>query len=97
MPNLLQTVERDFAVILDADIPASKLLKAVEGADKEFIQTVRLFDVYTGKGIPEGKKSMAFNVTFVPKMTTFNDEQLQQLSQKVISAVTKDSKPVLQP
>lgn len=89
IPNLLQTVERDFAVIIDADIPASKLLKAVEGADKEFIQTVRLFDVYTGKGIPDGKKSMAFNVTFVPKTTTFNDEQLQQLSQKVISAVTK--------
>lgn len=89
MPNLLQTVERDFAVVLDADIPAIKLLKAVEGADKEYIQTVRLFDVYTGKGIPEGKKSMAFSVTFVPKTTTFNDEQLQQLSQKVISAVTK--------
>ncbi len=89
MPNLLQTADRDFAVILDADIPASKLLKAVEGADKEYIKNIRLFDVYAGKGIPEGKKSMAFSVTFVPKATTFNDEQIQQLSQKVISAVTK--------
>lgn len=88
-PNLFQTVERDFAVILDADISASKLLKAVGGADKEYIRNIRLFDVYTGKGIPEGKKSMAFSVTFVPKGTTFNDEQIQQLSQKVISAVTK--------
>ncbi|QOL20259.1 phenylalanine--tRNA ligase subunit beta [Candidatus Bodocaedibacter vickermanii] len=88
-PNLLQAVERDFAMIMDSDVPAAKLIKAAEGADKEYIQTVRLFDVYVGKGVPEGKKSMAFSVTFVPKDTTFNDEQIQQLSQKVIASVTK--------
>jgi phenylalanyl-tRNA synthetase beta chain len=88
-PNLLQSVERDFAMIMDAAVPAAKLIKAAESADKEYIQTVRLFDVYVGKGVPEGKKSMAFSVTFMPKDLTFNDEQIQQLSQKVIASVTK--------
>ncbi|MDP3936363.1 MAG: phenylalanine--tRNA ligase subunit beta, partial [Alphaproteobacteria bacterium] len=87
--NLLQPVERDFAMIVDFDVPAVKLIKAAEGADKDYIQNVRLFDVYVGKGVPEGKKSMAFSVTFMPKDTTFNDEQIQQLSQKVIASVTK--------
>jgi len=87
--NFLQPVERDFAIVMDASIPTSKLLKAVESADKDYIRNIRLFDVYTGKGIPDGKKSMAFSVTFVPKDATFNDEQIQQLSQKVIASVTK--------
>jgi phenylalanyl-tRNA synthetase beta chain len=89
VPNLLQPVERDFAIIMDIDIPATKLLKAIESADKQYIQDIRLFDVYTGKGIPDGKKSMAFSVKFVPKESTFNDQQIQELSQKVIASVIK--------
>lgn len=89
VPKLLQPVERDFAIIVDMDMPAAKLIKAVEGADKEFIRDVRLFDVYAGKGVPEGKKSMAINVTFMPKDATFNEAQIQELSQKVVASVIK--------
>lgn len=87
--NLLQPVERDFAVVMDEHVPAEKLIKAVENSDKDFIQDVRLFDIYTGAGVPEGKKSVAFSVKFVPQETTFNDEQIQHLYQKVIASVTK--------
>lgn len=88
-PNLLQPVERDFAFVIDMDVPAAKLMRAVVGADKEYIQDIRLFDVYSGKGIPDGKKSMAFSVKFMPKDTTFTDVEIQELSKKVINAVTK--------
>lgn len=87
--NVLQSVERDFAIIVDEDVPAAKLIKAVEGADKEFVRDVRLFDVYAGKGVPEGKKSMAISVTFTPKDATLNEAQIQELSQKVVSSITK--------
>lgn len=87
--NVLQSVERDFAIIVDQDVPAAKLVKAVESADKEFIREVRLFDVYAGKGVPEGKKSMAINVTFMPKDVTLNEAQILELSQKVVASITK--------
>lgn len=88
-PSVLQPVERDFAFMMDATVPAAKLMKAVEAADKEYIQQVRLFDVYAGKGIPEGKKSMAFSVTLMPKEVTFTDDQIQTISQKIIASVAK--------
>lgn len=88
-PNFLQHVERDFAFTIGADIPASVVVKAVSSAEKEYITNISIFDVYSGKGIPEGKKSIAFSVTFAPKESTFTDERLHELSQKVISAVVK--------
>ncbi len=87
--NVLQSVERDFAFIVDKDVPAAKLIRAVESADKEFVREVRLFDVYAGKGVPEGKKSMAVSVTFTPKDATLNEAQIQELSQKVVASITK--------
>ena len=52
-------VERDFAFIVDAGIAADALLKAVRGADKQLIPRVRVFDLFAGAGIPEGRKSVA--------------------------------------
>lgn len=90
-PNLLQPVDRDFAFIVDSSVPAAKVLKAVESADKDIIQDIRLFDVYTGKGVPEGKQSLALTVKFVPKDTTFTDDQIQRLSQTIVDCVKKNT------
>ena len=54
---------RDIAVLVDDAVPAASMQAAVEKAAGKLLESVKLFDVYKGKGIPEGKKSVAFNLT----------------------------------
>src|SRR5690606_24347652 len=65
-PPALQAVTRDFAFIVPAELPAGDLLRAARGADKANIVDARVFDVFAGQGVPEGKKSLAVEVTFQP-------------------------------
>src|SRR3546814_1800386 len=51
-----QPVSRDFAFLVDEDVPAEKVVRAARGADKALIAEVALFDVYRGKGVEPGKK-----------------------------------------
>ena len=85
----LQPVKRDFAFILDKEIPAEKLLRAVRGADKKLIREVILFDSYEGKGIPENKKSLAIAVTLQPTGSSLTEDELEALSNKIVSQVEK--------
>ncbi|MEC8563747.1 MAG: hypothetical protein VXY90_07630, partial [Pseudomonadota bacterium] len=65
-PSPFQPVRRDFAFVVDADVSAERLLRAVKGADKALISDVSLFDVYTGENVAEGQKSLAVDVTLQP-------------------------------
>lgn len=85
----LQTVERDFAFLLDNDKPVADLVRAVRGADKAFITDVAVFDVYAGRGVPEGQRSIAISVLLTPKAETFADKDIDQISDKVIAAAEK--------
>ena len=84
-----QPVERDFAFVVDADLPAETLLRAARGVDRKLVGVVRLFDVYTGAGIDPGKKSLAITVVLQPEEATLTDEALDAFSQKLIAAVEK--------
>jgi phenylalanyl-tRNA synthetase beta chain len=84
-----QPVERDFAFIVDADLPAETLLRAARGVDKKLVSAVRLFDVYTGAGIGEGKKSLAITVVLQPQEATLTDEALDSFSQKLIAEIER--------
>ena len=88
-PAALQRVERDFAFLVDEGVEAEKLLRALKGADKTHIVDVTLFDIYAGKGIPEGKKSLAFCVYLQPKTQAFTETDLEALSQKIIAQAIK--------
>jgi phenylalanyl-tRNA synthetase beta chain len=61
-----QPLRRDFAFIVDESIAAETLLRAARGADKALIADAALFDVYRGKGVPDGSKSLAIQVTIQP-------------------------------
>lgn len=87
----LQPVNRDFAFIMAQDVPANKLVRAAESADKNLIVSVRLFDVYQGKGVEEGKKSMAITVTLQPFEATLTDAEIEGVSQKIIANVEKQT------
>lgn len=88
-PPALQTVQRDFAFLVDADLPADQLIRAVKGADKQAIVDARLFDVFVGNGVPEGKKSLAVEVTLQPGEKSFTDQELKAIADKVVAAAGK--------
>ncbi|MBA5775858.1 phenylalanine--tRNA ligase subunit beta [Stappia sp. F7233] len=85
----LMPVRRDFAFIVDAGLSAEKLLKAARGAEKQLIADVSLFDVYAGKGVPDGKKSLAIDVTLQPRQKTLTDEEIDAVSARIVAAVEK--------
>ncbi len=91
----LQPAHRDFAFIVDESLPAEKLIRAVRSADKELIAAVDIFDVYQGKGVAEGKKSVALYVTLQPREATLTDADFKTFTDKVVSTVEKQTSGVL--
>ncbi|HSG56866.1 MAG TPA: phenylalanine--tRNA ligase subunit beta, partial [Paracoccaceae bacterium] len=88
-PPALQAVSRDFAFLVPADLPAADLLRAVKGANKASIVDARLFDLFAGQGVPEGKKSLAVEVTMQPGEKSFTDAELKAISDSIVAAATK--------
>jgi phenylalanyl-tRNA synthetase beta chain len=88
-PSSFQPVSRDFAFIVDQSVEAEKLVRAIKGTDKNLISHVEIFDVYAGKGIDPGKKSVALAVTLQPLEKTLTDEEINVLSKKIVENVTK--------
>ena len=84
-PPALQPVMRDFAFIVPADVPAEALLRAIRGSDKAAIAAVRLFDRFeTSDGL-----SLAFEVTLQPVERSFTDEQIGEISKRIVAAAEK--------
>jgi len=84
-PPALQAVTRDFAFIVPADVPSEALARAIRGADKAAITDVRLFDRFEA---PEGL-SLAFEVTLQPAEKSFTDEQIAEISRRIVAAGEK--------
>jgi phenylalanyl-tRNA synthetase beta chain len=82
-------VDRDFAFLVDSAVAAEDLLKAVRGAEKKLVREVRLFDVYEGKGMPEGKKSLAVAVRLQAPDRTLTDAEIEPVAQRIVSAAQK--------
>ena len=88
-PSDFQAVERDFAFVVETTVTADEVLRAARGADRNLIEAATIFDVYEGKGVPEGKKSLAVSVRIQPRDKTLTDQEIDALAQKVVTAVTK--------
>ncbi len=88
-PSPYQAIERDFAFVVDAKLPAGDLVKTVKLADRSLIDTVNVFDVYEGKGVPEGKKSLAVAVRIQPSAATLTEAEIEALAQKIVAAAMK--------
>jgi phenylalanyl-tRNA synthetase beta chain len=85
----LQPVRRDFAFLLDDEIAAGEVLRAALSADRALISDVGVFDVFTGKGVPDGKKSLAIEVTLQPRDKTLTDAEIEAVAGKIVAAVKK--------
>ena len=88
-------VERDFAFVVDADVAAEKVLRAAKSADKALVTRVELFDVYAGKSIEAGKKSLAIAVTIQPTERTMTDPEIEAVANKIVAQVEKATGGVL--
>jgi phenylalanyl-tRNA synthetase beta chain len=88
-PPALQPVTRDFAFLVPDTLPAGDLVRAIRGADKATIIAARLFDLFTGAGVPDRHKSLAVEVTLQPGEKSFTDEDLGAISAKIIAAASK--------
>lgn len=85
----LMPLSRDFAFVVDTDVPAANIIRAALGADKKRITGVNIFDVFEGKHVGEGKKSIAIEVAIQPKEKTLTDEEIEAISASVVAAVEK--------
>jgi phenylalanyl-tRNA synthetase beta chain len=85
----LQPVLKDMAFIADKSVLASDVINSAKSADKNLISDVRMFDVYEGENMAEGKKSLAVQIVFQPQDKTFTDKDLELLMNKVSLAVSK--------
>jgi phenylalanyl-tRNA synthetase beta chain len=84
-----QPVSRDFAFIVDRSVKAGDIVRAAQAADKKLITDVTVFDVYEGKGIDDGKKSIAIAVTIQPREKTLTDQEIEAVAAKIVADVTK--------
>jgi Phenylalanyl-tRNA synthetase beta subunit len=86
-----QKSERDFAFVIDKNFKVQDLVKIISEVNTNLIRSVKVFDVYEGKNIPDNKKSIALNITIQSSDKTLNDEDLEKVNQLIISTVEKKS------
>ena len=82
-----QKVIRDFAFVIEEKYSSGEIIQLVQSIDKKLIKDVKIFDVYQGDNIENGKKSIAFNVTLEPKDKTLSEKDIEEISKKIISTV----------
>mgnify|MGYP000948428354 CR=1 FL=1 len=83
-------VRRDLALLLDKNIQFNQLRDIAYRSERKLLQSVDLFDVYEGKGVPEGKKSYALSYILRDDEKTLNDKQIEKIMQKLVAAYERE-------
>ena len=87
--HALQPVDRDFAFVVAESVPAADIVSAAIGADKKLVAGASIFDVFAGKSVGEGMKSVAVRVTLQPIDQTLTEAEIDSVATKIVEAVTK--------
>jgi phenylalanyl-tRNA synthetase beta chain len=82
-------IEIDISVTVDKKTPVGDIQKIIAETDKTLIRQVRLFDIYEGSNLPEGKKSLAFKVLLRSDERTLIDSEMKQVQQSIFERLTK--------
>ena len=90
-----QKSERDFAFVIDKIFKIGVLEKIISEVDENLIQNVTTFDVYEGENIPKDKKSVAINVTLQAIDKTLTENDLDEISKKIIDTVNKKTGAII--
>ena len=90
-----QPLTRDFAFVVGRDVAAGDIMKAAQGAERQLIVGIDVFDIYEGTGIDPDKKSVAIAVTLQPTEKTLTDTEIEAVSAKIVGEVSKKTGAVL--
>jgi phenylalanyl-tRNA synthetase beta chain len=88
-------VRRDFAFVVDEKVPAGDITRMAMKADPKLVTAARVFDVYRGPNVGEGKKSIAIEVTLQPRGQAMTDEQIEAVASAIVKSVSKATGAVL--
>ncbi len=88
--SIYPSVNRDVAIVLDAEIPSNQPSEIIQSAGGELVKSVHLFDVYTGDQVPEGKKSLAYAIEYHSSAETLTDEAVDRVHGKIVERLGKD-------
>ncbi|ACB96807.1 phenylalanine--tRNA ligase subunit beta [Beijerinckia indica] len=88
-------LRRDFAFVVDRQVKAADLVKAVQGAERALLADVDVFDVYEGKGIADDKKSVGITVVLQPREKTLTEAEIEAIASKIVTEVGKKTGAVL--
>lgn len=83
-----QAVKRDFAFLVDKHIEVEQIYRLVSQTDKKLIKEISIFDIYQGKNIAEGQKSVAFSVALQAQDHTLTENEIDSVSNKIIEAIS---------
>ena len=89
------SVNRDLAIVLDADTPASRPTEVIRSAGGELVSGLHLFDVYTGEQVPEGKKSLAFAIEYRSTTETLTDEIVDRIHGGILEQLERELGAIL--
>ena len=84
----IPAVELDLALVVPEDVTAERVEQAIRSAGGKLLEGVRLFDVYRGAGVAEGRKSLAFALTYRAADRTLTDEEVAAVHDKLVRKVT---------
>jgi phenylalanyl-tRNA synthetase beta chain len=84
-----QSVERDFAFIVNEEINLDKIIRTIEQIDKKLIKAVKVFDIYRGKNIEQGKKSIALTVVLQANDKTLSESEIDDIHNKIVEHMLK--------
>ncbi len=80
-------VTRDLSLVMDKDVASASVAAVIKKQGGRLLESLELFDVYTGEGIPEGSKSLAYSLSFRSADKTLSDEDINPLMEKIISTL----------
>ncbi|WP_077621299.1 phenylalanine--tRNA ligase subunit beta [Sediminibacillus massiliensis] len=89
------TISRDIALVVDEQLASGEIQSTIEKASGPLVKEVQVFDVYQGEHLPEGKKSIAFNLLYLDPDRTLTDEEVEASYQAVLEAVQNEHRAEL--
>jgi phenylalanyl-tRNA synthetase beta chain len=89
------SADRDIAILVDESLPAAEIQAEITKAGGEMVEETWIFDLYKGKGIPQGKRSLAFGIKYRLADRTLTDEEVNQAQNRIISALENKFKAEL--
>lgn len=93
--NRFPAVHRDIAMVVQEEIQAQQLIKAIKAAGKKWVKDVEVFDVYQGEHVEKGKKSVALSITYQAENSTLTEQEIQEIHQTVLDKLKKECSAVL--